>query len=98
MVLLKLTVQMARIKKAEILENFFAVDVKIAFPIHGILLPGDPDHRPCICLEFKLITPEFRRNLHSSSLAKLSLRTNTFRTITLNSGTAGFNRCGSAIY
>ena len=53
MVLLKPTVQMARIKKAEILENIFAVDVKIAFPIHGILLRGDPDHRPCICLEFK---------------------------------------------
>ena len=53
MVLLKLTVQMAKIKKAEILENIFAVDVKITFPIHGVLLRGDPDHRPCICLEFK---------------------------------------------
>ena len=40
MVLLKLTVQMARIKIAEILENIFAVDVKITFPIHGILLRG----------------------------------------------------------
>jgi hypothetical protein len=46
MVLLKLTVQIARIKKAEFLENIDAVDVKITFPVHGIPFAVNPDHRP----------------------------------------------------
>jgi hypothetical protein len=74
MVLLKLTVQIARIKKAEFLENIDAVDVKIALPIHGIPSAVNPDHPPCtiwslssLLLSFGAIfTPASSRNFFAN--------------------------------
>ncbi len=54
--------------------------MKITFPIHDI--PSAAIQPPC--LELKLFTPEFRRNLRSSFLDKLFLPTNTFRLLTFN--------------